>query len=85
MLYPSQDLLICTVQKHLNPGNKLDDTVHEYAALKKMYSPAPCVHRNYPKVVKFPPDWHILLSHIIFPSESLMLLISALLISQCNG
>lgn len=59
--------------------NRLDDKVHEYGSLKKIYSPAPCVYKNYHKVVMFPPDWQILLSHIIFPAESLMLLISALL------
>lgn len=80
MLYPSQELLICIVQKHLNPGNSLDDKIHYYAALKKIYSPAPCIYKNYHKVVMFPPDWQILLSHIIFPSESFILLISALFI-----
>lgn len=59
--------------------NRLDDKVHEYGCLKKIYSPDPCVYKNYHKVVMFLPDWQILLSHIIFPAESLMLLISALL------
>ena len=55
--------------------NRLDDKVHD----KKIYSPASCVYKNSHKVVMFPPDWQIILSHIIFLAESLMLLISALL------
>lgn len=53
--------------------------------LGKIYSPAPCVYKNYHKIVMYPPDWKILLSRIIFPVESFMLLFSALLTQQAHS
>lgn len=60
-------LRTCTVWKNQNPGNRLDDVVHEYTFFKKIYLLAHCVYKNFHKVVLFPPD---LLSYVIFSADS---------------